>query len=765
MLRYRIGGPDNRAFITTNRAVRPVAVLLAIGCCLSAVSGQWLEKTIGLSDSFGNITPRAVYYVPSSNCVYVAGDDGVIVVDAATHARVARIDMDEPLFMAFDSHDNKVYMSGRESLSVIDPLTHHVLARHHVGSSPTRLCYNPAANKVYCLTGDGRDSVTVVDCSDDSILAHIWVGRTDYNYFSICCNPAGNKVYVPSDVEGAVAVIDGVGDSLLRFLEVGDYPMALAYSPVNNELYCAVSRDDEIAVFDAGPDTLIKLIEVGTWPLALGYNPVSNKVYSGNENGVIDVIDCHTDTVLVSLDLAIGDPMFFVFDSVDNRIFCFSSFSSTVPAISGSADTVAGWVTFHGDVYDPDPACYNPQQNRIYIRGRGADNVFVVDPATSEHVAAFQMRPAPAEGCYVGSLDKFYCSDEESGLIDVVNCSTDSLERGVFTPAWELHSPVYSSGSNKLYYGARVGNEDALLVIDCERDSLDAALPLNFGGTPSIVYNPAVDRIYWAGTLGESTVVAVDCAGDSFVAEVLVGQYPSGLVCSPESNRVYCAAYRGDSLFISAIDCAADTVAGAVSVLSGHGRSAQEMCYIPSQDVVCCGIGDSIVMVDGAAKQVIGYAQSGGYPRRFCLDRLSNKLHCLLEGSDEQAVIDCRYMSLEAKIRLAAQVSEMAFDSIADRMWVTSPDYGCISLVDGRANRFLSLLDAGQSPRDIAWVPQHRRMYVIDQKGQAVLVLRDSSFAGVHENSMSSLARAMPTVIHGVLNMEVGSRLTMSNGV
>ena len=360
---------------------------------------------------------------------------------------------------------------------------------------------------------------------------------------------------------------------------------------------------------------------------------------------------------------------------------------------------------------------------------------------------------APLLGCYVEPQDKLYCSDDRSGLVAVIDCSMDSLVRRVFTPGSRLRSPVYSSGSNKLYYGARVGNDDALLVIDCACDSFVAALSLNFGATPSVVYNPAMDRIYWAGNLGESTVVAVDCAGDSVVAEVLVGQYPSALVCNPDSNRVYFASYRGDSLFISAIDCAADTIAGTVFVLSGYGRSAHEMCYIPSQDVVCCGIGDSIVMVDGAARQVVGYVQSGGYPRRFYLDRLSNKLYCLLEGSDELAVIDCRDMSLEAKIRLAARVSEMAFDSIADRMWVTSPDYGCMSLVDGRTNSFLGLFEAGDSPGDIAWVPQHRSMYVVDQAGQAILVLRDTAMAGVYENPVSLPARAMPTIVRGVLMM------------
>jgi YVTN family beta-propeller protein len=642
--------------------------------------------------------------------------------------------------------------SESDSLSVIDPVAHFVVSKLSVGRYPYRVCYNPTANKVYCLTGSDLDTVSVVDCSSDSVLARIWVGWNEYPFSQICCNPVGNKVYVSSFETGSVAVIDGVSDSLLKSLEVGDYPAGLVYSPVSNKLYCSVFEDDEVAVFDAGPDTLLKTIEVGWGPIALGYNPISNKVYCGNsDDRNVAIIDCHADTVLASLGRASGEPRSFLFDSVDNRVFCFSDYYDSIMVISGSGDTILGSVELIGDADDPDPACYEPQENRIYIRGRTSADVTVVDAASCEPVAAIQMNPNPRLVCYAELQDKLYCSDDASGLIAVINCSTDSLERRIFTPAWDLGSPVYSSGSNKLYYSAYLSNSDALLVVNCAHDSFEAALPMNFDAAPAIVYNPAMDRIYWAGNLGESTVVVVDCAGDSVVGEVPVGQYPCALACNPDSNRVYCASYRADSLFISAIDCAADSVTGAVSIRSGYYYGPLVMCYVQSRDVVCCGTGDSIVVVDGAATQVVGYARPGGIPSKFHLDRASNKLYCLLPSSDDLAVIDCRDMSLEAKIRLAAQLSDMAFDSVANRLWATSPNFGCISLVDGRTNRFLGLLEAGQTPGDITWVPQHRRMYAVDQKGQAIFVFRDTSLVGLNGELASGSTRSMATVVRGVL--------------
>jgi DNA-binding beta-propeller fold protein YncE len=175
------------------------------------------------------------------------------------------------------------------------------------------------------------------------------------------------------------------------------------------------------------------------------------------------------------------------------------------------------------------------------------------------------------------------------------------------------------------------------------------------------------------------------------------------------------------------------------------------MCYVPSRDVVVCTTSDTaVVVVDGAARELLGILPVGS-PSLLRADGVSNKLYCLLTGSDELAAIDCRDMSIEARIRLAARPSAMAFDSIADRMWVTSPDYGCLSLVDGRTNSLLGLFEAGDSPGDITWVPRHRQMYVVDEPGQAVLVFGDSAVTGLCGGQATGPVRSLATVVRGVL--------------
>jgi hypothetical protein len=83
-----------RAVSFHNRASGPVAVLLALCCCLSAAHSQWLEETIYLPDSCsGLICPECLAYDSANNTVYVAGDGGgcVIAIDGTTNQGIARI--------------------------------------------------------------------------------------------------------------------------------------------------------------------------------------------------------------------------------------------------------------------------------------------------------------------------------------------------------------------------------------------------------------------------------------------------------------------------------------------------------------------------------------------------------------------------------------------------------------------------------------------------------------------------------------------------
>ncbi|MBM3314913.1 YncE family protein, partial [candidate division WOR-3 bacterium] len=391
------------------------AILPAVCCIcflLRTAGAQWLETTIWLPDSLGGIEhPWAVYYVPPSNCVYVCGEEGVLVVDCATIARVARFDLSEPSLLAFDSRDNKVYLhyyGQGESLAVIDPVAHRVVSRVRAGRYIEALCYNPVANKLYCLGGSNTDTITVVDCEGDSVLSRVYVGECRGETGQLCCNTLGNKVYCAAYYADSVAVIDGAGDSLLTFVPLGESPRRVVYCPAGNKVYCSVHNSDQVAVIDAGPDTVLRRIQVSEGPATLGYNPVSNKAYVApwHSDGV-DIIDCSADTLLRWVGPGGEDYMVaFVLDSADNRVFCLNGYYEYIPAICGWGDTLVGQVELEGGHESPDAVCYSPVENCLYIIGEEITDLVVADAATCRVVGRVQLMCEPYLPCYTSARDK-----------------------------------------------------------------------------------------------------------------------------------------------------------------------------------------------------------------------------------------------------------------------------------------------------------------------------------------------------------------------
>jgi len=81
--------------LTRVRLTLLIAMTLALICLLpTSSSGQWLETTIYLPDSFGGMTrPQCFTYNTTANTVYVGGGAGscVIAIDGTTNQKIARV--------------------------------------------------------------------------------------------------------------------------------------------------------------------------------------------------------------------------------------------------------------------------------------------------------------------------------------------------------------------------------------------------------------------------------------------------------------------------------------------------------------------------------------------------------------------------------------------------------------------------------------------------------------------------------------------------
>src|SRR6188508_2141226 len=71
-------------------------------------------------------------------------------------------------------------------------------------------------------------------------------------------------------------------DSLIKTIEVNNFPSNLVYNPVNNYIYLihsSASGSSNITVIDSSTNEVIDTIEVEGDPFLIDFNPSNNNVY------------------------------------------------------------------------------------------------------------------------------------------------------------------------------------------------------------------------------------------------------------------------------------------------------------------------------------------------------------------------------------------------------------------------------------------------------------------------------------------------------
>ena len=719
---------------------RPImCMVLCILCAVS--SGQWLETTIYLPDSFTGMSRLwALAYHSTTNTIYVAGVEGgcLMAVDGTTSQKFARIPVDRGLIgLCSDPLDNKVFCANYDcdTISVIDAASNQVVERIPTGGPPYgNPCFNPHDRKIYCTTynADSGDLV-VIDAVTNQLIARVVTGAFNLCYDSVdnrifcvrmgsaividgtsnavvgtvsgywgylCYNGRDNKVYAASS--WTVSVIDGTTMQVTATVPVGESPNALCYNPQENKVYCSNESTDNVTVIDGATDEVLATVPVGDWPRWLTYLPGANNVYCGNWVGnSVSVID-GVSNQLVSTISATYEPIALCANSRDNRAYCANATGNDVTVIDGTTNEVIASVSM--GVY-PRALCYNPHNDKVYTANAGNNSVAVIDGATNEAVAYAPVGRNPLALCYNPVDNRLYSANYMSHDVTVIDGESNEVMATV--PAgWTPYALCYNPRNNKVYCANYGGT---ITVIDGRTSTVLANLYGGGSGTCALCYNSVDNRIYSVSReWGE--MVVVDGEGD-YVITTLDAPFGSRLCYNPQNDKVY----TNDIDTVVVVDGAQNRVVARVAVGSGPGA----LCYNPRTNEVYCVTGESsgISVVDGATNVVVATVNVGGWQDVLLCDSASNTIYC------------------------------------------ANSERGDVTAIDGSIHRVRWTIPAGDQPGSLCFDPLRNRVYATNCRRSAVSVLRDSG-VGVEESlkQKATGSRLEPTVVRGILYLWLGTR-------
>jgi YVTN family beta-propeller protein len=715
------------------------SALLAVSCLLSAASGQWVEKTIGLPDSLSGLRdPGSMLYNPGSNVLFISGSNGLLLVDGLSNRVVARTPLTDfgSAARCYASQVNKVYWVGGgyndNAVYSLDEASGRVLARVSV-SYPDGICYNPVVNKVYVLGGYESSSLTIINAARDSIVRTLNLGGQWAS--SLCCNPGDNKVYFTLYDNAMVGVIDCDVDTIRRSISVSVEPEGLVYNRVSNKLYCY--SYDTLTIIDGHSDSIIKRVALTGPPAQVAYNPTANKLYCADDEG-IDIICGFGDTLITRLE-PVRSVTAFAFDSTDNLMWYSSYYySDTLVAIDGQGDTLCGVVAV-GD--EPGSLCYNPNRNRLYVTQH---HLAVIDPAAKRVDQRILLSFTPTALCWAKSANKVYCAGLGEASVAVISSQQNLLLRLV-PVGQEPRALVYDRPLG-LVCCANSG-DSTVSIITCNGDSVTGTVYVGSGP-----YQLCVDTVLhkvWCNTY--SGVAVIDLRAESLAA-VLPLSGTAALLADPAHSRVWCATrYDGH---VVVLDAAGDSIIASIPV----GGEVSALCLIPNANLVCCATrsNNAVAVIDGATNRVVSIIPVGEIPQALLYNQRRNKLYCANAGSNDVTAIDCATLTPVATIPVGLSPEALAYDSAGDRTYCACPNADSVTVIGCRRDTVVARIRVGENPVAMAYASTQRRMFVANQYGSSLSVIRDTVRVGVEEGLKDEDGRVNvgPTVVRGLLFLD-----------
>ncbi|UCG41833.1 MAG: YncE family protein [candidate division WOR-3 bacterium] len=730
--------------------------ILAAYCLTALASGQWLEKTIWLPDSFGGLI--------------------------------------WPLCAVVDTIDNKVYVSGGSDedfgplgsdgdgwVIVLDGDSYERIGRILVGTYVHDMCWNPANNHVYCMHSSGV--VSVIDCTADSV-----VSEQEYagSLQDICANSVENKVYALSGLEDLVAVIDGETHRTVDSIEVGAGVRFLYYHATANRLYCGFDRyrDFGIEVVDGHADSVLATLPLEFTPRDMCGGQEEETVLCCGGNHVA-VIDPFADS-LVSV-LPVGTELHRIcYNPTNDRIYCTSA-RDTMWVVSGTGDSVVGRVAmpFEGVEHWMHIAC-SPASNRVYCAGLCQDwqGIVVIDCSADSIVTELPASEWPFALVYNQLSNTVCCVNKTTDDMTVVDCAGDSVLCRVALGG-RPEALCYCAAENKVYVSSRSNGK--VYAIDGSTNRLLSEIEVG-EWVEDLCYNPVLNKVYVANKLGNSVSV-IDCRADTLKTTIGVGRSPGSLCFSPAGRTKVYVANWGDT-FVSIIDCVRDNLIANLRV--GGGNPAFVTANTKHSKVYCtCGGRGRIGIIDAVHDSVIGFVDTGaarvGYseavdkwyqcPGRIdVMDAVSDTLLATVRATmlgmkgfcynytDDKAyfgtlnvvaVLDGRADTLVREIWDPGGgdfILDLCYDAADNKVYVACEGEDLVAVIDGKSDEVLGSIAVGRSPSALVWNPRDNRVYCANYYSSSVTIIRDSmpgGLTGGPEHPRTGLTE--PSIVKGIM--------------
>ncbi|MGD0709968.1 MAG: T9SS type A sorting domain-containing protein [Bacteroidales bacterium] len=285
--------------------------------------------------------------------------------------------------IGFTANAQTAYITNRgsNSVSVINVVTNTVTATIPVpvGADPWGVSVSPDGNKVYVIT-NSDSTVRVINTATNTVTAYIPVGE---NPVGIAVSPDGNWVYVTNgsySMGNTVNVINSIADTVSATITVGTQPYGVAVSPNGSWVYVTNDSSYTVSIINTATKSVSATITGFSAPVGISVSPDGSKIYVANNlSNTVSVIDSATNTVSATIAVGLG-PTGVSVSPDGSKVYVTNWEANTVSVINSTTNTVSATIAVGSC---PDGVSVSPDGSKVYVANVCSATVSVINTATN----------------------------------------------------------------------------------------------------------------------------------------------------------------------------------------------------------------------------------------------------------------------------------------------------------------------------------------------------------------------------------------------
>jgi YVTN family beta-propeller protein len=275
-----------------------------------------------------------------------------------------------PAGLAISPRGDQLYVTSffDEAAVTVIRTADNAISRIPLTFRPEGLVVGPDGRHLY-IADPGGHRVAVIDTIDQTTA---FVGVGDHPFHMAFLGP---DLYVANNQDGTVSVIDTVDNAVVRTIEVGGHPYAVAAARgcafITDYGFYGGQSNHSVSVIGATPGQVMDVIPAGYYPSGVAVAPDDRRVYVTNDEGsytrthpgTTTVIDTTTGTVIDTL--AVGGCAVAVSDNGDQVYVASNGYDTTFTSKLTIVDLPTGRIVavpIHGA-----PSALAVSGNRVYV--------------------------------------------------------------------------------------------------------------------------------------------------------------------------------------------------------------------------------------------------------------------------------------------------------------------------------------------------------------------------------------------------------------